>query len=105
MFGPYPLTPESVDNWVLQPTGTYALGNIAGNFLYPDRVGRSVGDLAGRIKDYRWQHPFFLVQYASSAIEAYHQECDLYHRCRPRNNPIHPAKPLGYTGYCLICFN
>ena len=75
-------------------------------------VGRADDCLNTRLKEhvgeeykgstYKW----FKYDYADSAKEAYHKECECYHHYGGKDkldNEIHPRKPEGTNLKCPIC--
>ncbi len=102
MEGPFGLTAENVSN-IKEKPGVYVLGYHSEN--YGAYVGRSDISLRERMKDHlpeyeknscmrRLSVDRFWIEYTESALAAYNQECQIYHKhgsgytC----NSIHPSK-------------
>jgi hypothetical protein len=70
----------------------------------PAYVGRSDSDLQQEIRksaslgDYKR----FYFDYASSPMNAYKQECELYHGFQPPDNQNHPAVPAYQDWHCPV---
>ena len=84
LIGSYPLTAAGIDAAVTKKSaGAYALGSRSGDgkTFYVHYVGRSDGDVAGRLK--RWvgvsRHPRFKFQYCTSPKDAFETECNIFH--------------------------
>jgi len=103
--GIYALTNDGIDKAVtLKSPGAYVLGPIAPNQkLTVKYVGRSDADLPNRLKQWVGKYPAFMYVYAPTAVEAYHQECELYHGYPPLDNDVHPARPSGSSARCPRC--
>jgi hypothetical protein len=89
-----PFTLSMVYRFVESETiGVYILSRNGRDAHY---VGRSDSDLAGRIVQSSNQgrgYTSFWFDYASSAMQAYKYECELYHKYNPPDNSVHPAVP------------
>lgn len=91
---PYHVEPQTMGVYVLSrsPNGR------------PIYVGRSDSDLQLRIissssqGDYR----YFWFDYASSPMDAYKYECELYHGFNPPDNSVHPAVPPNMNWRCPV---
>jgi hypothetical protein len=105
LSGPFALTVTSIDKVVTKKSaGAYALGTSdnQGN-LTVRRVGRSDGDLNGRLKDYVGKYPVFKADYFASPKAAFEKECHLYHDFDPPDNAMHPDRPAGTNWTCPRC--
>jgi hypothetical protein len=81
--------------------GVYAFYR-SGRIAY---VGRSDADLGTRLirslsEGYGYTHVW--CEYASSSLDAYRQECLLYHKYRPEDNTAHPAVTAGTYWRCPV---
>lgn len=105
LFGPYPLTTKGVEeNIPVKSPGVYALGSTRANTFYITYVGRSDEDVAARLKNHvALPDPQFKFTYASSAVDAFEKECELYHEYRTNANQVHPARPQGSNRKCPRC--
>jgi hypothetical protein len=103
----FSFNPASIDAAVkFKRPGVYALGYTTPSGVFViQRVGRSDGDLASRLKsdEYKGRFQQFKAAYCDSADAAFHDECELYHRYGGSNNPNHPARPVGKTHHCNHC--
>jgi len=98
--GPYPLSEASLR--VLPASmGVYVLSRNGRAASY---VGRSDSDLQQRIVSSASEAHYvaFWFDYASSPMDAYKYECELYHEYDPPDNEAHPAVPLGTNWRCPI---
>jgi hypothetical protein len=101
MHGPYSLTLDSIDSYVEEKIGNYALGVAHGITFAVKYVGRSDSNVNKRLKDHvRHQgYTHFKYSYSTDAIQAYQKECADYHAFVDNgfalDNEIHPAKPEG----------
>jgi hypothetical protein len=103
-MGRIPLTEESIDAYVAESIGNYALGYSDDGFTV-EYVGRSDTNLNDRLKDYLDENfKEFKFSYAEDAKAAYFKECRNYHDFNPRYNDIHPRKPDGQGSLkCPVC--
>lgn len=108
MSVPFQLDSDSIDSQVTKKQqGNYALGKMgtgdnAKTFMV-DYVGRSDGDVAGRLKDWIGEYDKFKYSYASSVKGAFEEECRNYHDFNPPGNSVHPACPAGKDWTCPHC--
>jgi hypothetical protein len=104
MTGDFNLTAAGIDAAVKYVSpGVYALGYVAGNTFYVDRVGRSDDDVNRRLHDYEGQYLHFRFAYCNSVRAAFDAECELWHAYGGVNNPLHPARPAGKDWPCPRC--
>jgi len=98
--GPYPLSEVSLR---VQPAsvGVYVLSR---NGKVASYVGRSDSDLQQRIINSASEGNYvaFWFDYASSPMNAYKYECELYHKYNPPENKDHPAVPPNTNWRCPI---
>jgi len=98
--GPYLLSEVSLR---VQPAsmGVYVLSRNGTEKSY---VGRSDSDLQQRISNSASQGNYvaFWFDYASSPMDAYKYECELYHEYDPPDNDVHPAVPPNANWRCPI---
>jgi hypothetical protein len=100
LSGPFEI---SLINFVVPSTspGVYVLSRDGRVAHY---VGRSDTGLASRLalsaRGGCYTHFWYAL--ASSPMEAYRAECDLYHRYTPSDNTNHPAVPIGTQWRCPI---
>lgn len=107
MEGAYKLDAETIEKKVTKVSpGNYALGqkNKKGNFVVK-YVGRADKNVKTRLKSWvgKTDHPLFKFCYASSAKEAFENECKNFHDFNPSGNDIHPDRPDGATWECPSC--
>ena len=99
MQGPYPIldidtyvTPDSIGSYIL------SRGSNAAHY-----VGRSDTDLNSRLKSHRGTgYVSFWFELASSPLEAFYSECDLYHKYNPQDNEMHPTAPPMASWKCPV---
>lgn len=106
MIGPYSLTADRIDAVVTKKqAGDYVLGpfNGDGKKVIVYYAGRSDADLPGRLKQWVGKYKAFAYYYASSPMDAFKVECELYHDFNPRDNSVHPARPSGSNWKCPRC--
>jgi hypothetical protein len=101
MEGPYPLTNQSIDQYVAKNRiGNYALGVYGSNLFAVKYAGRSDTCLNSRLKQYPGSpgYTHFMFSYAASAVQAYQKECINFHDYSEYrlDNAIHPDKPEGH---------
>ena len=105
MSGPFPLSHQNIDSRIPPSTaGVFVLGTIdnRGTIKVVEVLGRSDNDLAGQLKQHVGRADGFLFQIAPTPTEAFHMECDLYHRLG-RADFLHPVRPAGTALLCPIC--
>ena len=67
-------------------------------------VGRSDDDLNGCLKDWvNSKYSYFQFDYATSPMNAFQKECEIYHDHNPRDNTYHPDRPAGTNWKCPNC--
>ena len=94
LSGPHILSIRIIDQTITgKVPGVYALNARVGGALTTRRVGRSVDDLATRIKEFVGLYSDFSCAIVSSPKHAYESECELYHVWMPPENTDHPARP------------
>jgi hypothetical protein len=99
--GSYPISHVSV--YVSgDAIGIYALSRDGGRSKH--YIGRSDTDLRSRIVSSGSQGSYthFWFDYESSPMQAYKDECELYHEVNPPDNAVHPAVPPGTNWRCPI---
>jgi hypothetical protein len=100
MVGPYSLRQVSTYSLGAGP-GAYMLSRDGRTVHY---VGRSDTDIGARINssaaEGRYTH--FWCEHASSARDAFLNECTYYHRYNPPDNTNHPAVPPGTSWRCPV---
>lgn len=109
LFIPYRFTP-SVVRQVVEPnrTGSYILGFDKNGFV-GEYVGRSDSCLYSRLSKHNHllKFDYFIFKYASNIVEAFFQECELYHTFLTAKlnlqNMVHPASPAGSNLNCPYC--
>lgn len=100
LMGPYAIF--QIDTVVtLTSPGVYLLSKDGNTVAY---VGRSDNVLSQRLKQSITGkgYSYFWFEYTTSAMEAYHKECEYYHRYNPRDNSVHPAVPFGTNWKCPV---
>ena len=107
LFGPHGLTQKEIDAAVRGTgPGAYALGRWNGSTFYVDYVGRSDGDVNGRLK--QWvgsKYTHFKFGFYDSAKAAFEKECRLFHDfggAKTLDNKVHPARPQGSSWKCPV---
>lgn len=103
--GPWALDDATIDRAVSETSaGAYALGKVdaSGTFLI-SYVGRSDGDVNGRLHDHAGKYSKFKCSYFTSSKAAFEKECNLYHDFNPPDNTVHPARPKGSSWTCPRC--
>ena len=108
-FTPVKFVPEVVRKVVPKgKIGTYILGIDQNGFL-AGYIGRSDNCLRARLcmHNHLWEFEYFIVKYAKTVSEAYHEECSLFHYHQQIGmtliNVIHPASPGGSGLVCPHC--
>ncbi len=100
MSGPYPL---SQLNQVIKnktETGAYVLSRDGKT---SHLIGRSEGNLAERISKHAGEsYSHFWYELAESPIQAFHLECEWFHKYHPTDNPDHPTVTPGATWRCPV---
>lgn len=81
--------------------GVYVLSKDGRTASY---VGRSDSDLQRRIASSAAEGSYihFWFDYATSPMDAYKYECELYHHYTPSDNEIHPQVPVNSNWRCPI---
>jgi hypothetical protein len=88
----------------LTSPGAYMFGSLTqSGKLNPYYVGRADVDVADRLSSRIGKYDAFVFAYASSPMNAYFMECELYHAYLPRDNKVHPAKPENSKWKCPVC--
>jgi hypothetical protein len=105
LTGPLPLSQDSLKSTIPgQSPGSYVLGPIAPNgVLDAQFVGRSDTDVAATISQHIGRYPAFSFAYATSALAAFEQECELHHDYMPSQSKTHPARPPHSNWHCPRC--
>ncbi len=99
--GPFPLTAENVEARAPSDYGVYVLGDRLANGSFEAlRVERS-GDVKRSLAEHLGRYRYFQCVIASSEIDAWDRECQLYHLHRPRHNPVHPVRRENWD--CPVC--
>lgn len=104
--GPYTLSSTGVDGAVTRTApGAYALGAIRENTFYISYVGRSDGDVGGRLKQHVGHYRQFKFDFFASPKAAFEKECNLFHDfgATSLDNKVHPARPQGSGWKCPRC--
>jgi hypothetical protein len=108
LHGPGVLTEIGIDEIVkgVGP-GAYVLGRNTPGTFYVDYVGRSDGDLNGRLKDWAGsKYTHFKYGFYDTAEAAFLKECHLYHDwgggTANLDNKVHPARPTNSKANCPI---
>lgn len=96
--GPFPI--EEVSARV--SAGVMGVYVLSSDGLEPTYVGRSDFDLQRRILQSASEGDYvaFWFDYATSPMDAYKYECELYHEYNPLDNEIHPAAPENTNWRC-----
>lgn len=81
--------------------GVYVLSSDGSEATY---VGRSDVDLQQRILQSTSEGGYiaFWFDYATSPMDAYRYECELYHEYSPPDNLFHPAVPENTSWRCPV---
>lgn len=110
LFGPHALNVKTIDTVVIGVgAGAYALGRHSAAGYYVDYVGRSDGDLNGRLKQWaaEGKYSHFKYGFLDSPQNAFFYECRLYHDFGglkgQLDNAVHPARPQGTGWKCPHC--
>lgn len=112
MEGGYKLNSINVETRVeAGKIGNYRLGDFVPcrATIQIKRIGRAddlnVEDLQTCLRKLAQQggHGYFFFSYASSAREAFEQECHDYHAYAELENERHPARPSGTDWLCPSC--
>lgn len=100
LVGPFPLSQVTL-RVVVNAPGVYVLSRDGRTAAY---VGRSDGDVRNRLLQSSGQgrYTYFWFDYATSPMQAYKSECELYHTYNPPDNVVHPAVPSGMNWRCPI---
>ena len=106
-IGPYGLSSKNVDAAIMRTSpGAYALGHMnASGELVVYYVGRSDGDLNGRLKQHAAAGTYsaFKADYTGSMKAAFDWECRMFHDFPGLDNAVHPARPAGSNWTCPRC--
>ena len=97
MHGPYKMETKTIATFVMKTSaGNYCLTHSR-NTSKIAYTGRSDSDLKNRLLTWaeKGKYSQFFFSYASSAKEAFLNECRLYHRFNPADNDRHPDRPEG----------
>ncbi len=103
--GPFALSDQVIDREVSETRpGAYLLEDSADlvNFRVA-YVGRSDINLNNQLHVHVGSYKRFRYEYSNSPQAAFEKECELYHHFEPRDNPIHPQRPLGTDWKCPRC--
>ena len=107
MYGPYDLTPVSINANVTQISpGNYALGRLKTKYAFlVFHIGRSDTDIRNKLLSWvgKTKHALFKFNYASSPKAAFLRECENWHDFKPSENPNHPDKPIYTDWKCPRC--
>ncbi len=111
MLGPYKLNNNKIDEVVTKTSaGNYALGKDGSEAFTVCYVGRSDGDVNGRLKQWVGKKPEryvdFKFSYATSPKAAFDKECNNYHDfggSSSLDNEIHPQCPANTNWKCPVC--
>ncbi len=99
--GPFPLTAENIEARAPSDYGVYVLGDYLANGSFEAlRVERSA-DVKRSLGQHLGQYRYFQSVIASSEIDAWDRECQLYHLHRPRHNSVHPVRRENWD--CPVC--
>ena len=104
LTGPYRLTAAAIAEHVpIGVAGVFMVGELDGGIMVrATHLGRSDTDVAAELRALVGQAPGFLCQIATTAAEAFHLECALFHEVRRLDLP-HPVRPRGADLSCAIC--
>lgn len=107
LFGPFPLDHASVDRYVGNNIGAYALGhtNPRGEFV-ARFIGRSDTDVNRELKTCIGRYTQFEYRHFLSARAAFEKECALFHDlggATRLDNTAHPARPTASQWACPRC--
>lgn len=107
LFGPFTLDRASIDQYVGNNIGAYALGhtNERGEFVVRF-VGRSDSDVNQQLKTWIGRYDKFEYRHFLSARAAFEKECRLFHGFGGTNrldNSAHPSRPEGSDWTCPHC--
>lgn len=107
LFGPFSLDRVSVDQYVGNNIGAFALGhtNDRGEFV-ARYVGRSDTDVNQQLKSWIGRYQQFQYRHFLSARAAFEKECRLFHHfggTERLDNSGHPARPVASDWTCPHC--
>lgn len=107
LFGPHVLAENVIDAAVkgIGP-GAYALGRHDGSTFFLRYVGRSDGDVNGRLKQWAGKYTHFKYAFFPTSLAAFEKECHMFHDfggSAKLDNKVHPARPQGTTWKCPCC--
>ena len=104
--GPWPFTEDNIKKHITKTSpGNYRLGSLnTKGGITVKYVGRSDVDVADRIADHLDEgYTHFRYLSATSAKDAFEQECYDYHRFQCAANKYHPDKPDDTDYKCPVC--
>jgi hypothetical protein len=104
LFGPHAFTEENISMHVAQKgAGVYVLDRTTDGDFKVHYVGRSDGDLPGRMRQWLGEgYQYFKYGYFDTSLAAFNKECRIYHDFKPPDNTIHPARPSGTNHPCPV---
>ena len=107
LFGPFSLDHASIDLYVGNNIGAFALGhcNERGEFVVR-YIGRSDTDVNQRLKTWIGRYDQFEYRHFLSARAAFEKECRLFHGMggvKRLDNEAHPSRPAGNDWSCPHC--
>lgn len=104
MYGPLPLTVESIDKQIqANSPGVYELGSVRNRIFVGKLVGRSDADLRTALRAHlNGSHRHFRFAYALAARDAFEKECRLYHSLAVLDH-AHPLPPTDGDYECPGC--
>lgn len=99
--GPFPINEISQRVGGGAYMGVYVLSSDGKEATY---VGRSDFDLQQRILQSASEGDYvaFWFDYATSPMDAYKYECELFHEYNPPDNAVHPAVPSDQNWRCPV---
>jgi len=108
MEGPFCLDNETISKTITRISpGNYLLGFLDDKRFVVKHVGRSDGDIGGRLKSHIGKYPMFKFSYADSPNAAFKKECKNYREFggdqNKLKNEIHPDRPKGSNWKCQFC--
>jgi hypothetical protein len=103
--GPFVLTDSVIDHEVrVTAAGAFALDDSDNGIHFRIVfVGRSDMDVNNQLHVYVGTYKRFKFAYCVSARAAFEKQCSLFHDFDPRDNMIHPLRPVGSDWNCLRC--
>lgn len=107
LIGPFALDCTSIDRYVGNNIGTYALGATTERGEFVVRyVGRSDSNVNQQLKSWIGRYEKFEYRHYLSARAAFEKECRLFHDLGGSarlDNSGHPARPDGAAWTCPHC--